>query len=273
MNYDTLVLSGGSIKGVCHIGALDYLADENKIKNIKNYVGTSVGSIIGYLLIIDYTPLEILLSFCHNNPFNETNINILSMLSNKGALSFSPITDLLEKLTINKIGVLMTMKRLYEIFGKRLVCVTYNLSLAKIECIDYMTDPDMPCLTAIRMSCNLPLIFEKFKYNSYQYIDGGIANNFPLTIGESIGKSVIAIALDTEQNKEQDSIIEFFFEILNVPLRNVLRETIKNAKPESTVIYVEVNDTPFFDFAPKISKILRLFKLGYQSAKKIKLSL
>ena len=60
--YDTLVLSGGIVNGITTLGELQYMWDHNKLKNIKKYYGTSVGSIISYLLIIGYEPVEILLN-------------------------------------------------------------------------------------------------------------------------------------------------------------------------------------------------------------------
>ena len=63
MDYDTLVLPGGGIKGLILLGGVQYLIDNYYMKNIKNFVGTSIGSIIGYLLIIGYTPIEIFVYF------------------------------------------------------------------------------------------------------------------------------------------------------------------------------------------------------------------
>ena len=57
--YDTLVLSGSSIKGITFLGALQYLYDNSLLKNVKTFVGTSSGAMISFLLIIGYTPVEI----------------------------------------------------------------------------------------------------------------------------------------------------------------------------------------------------------------------
>jgi hypothetical protein len=65
-HYDTLVLSGGSSKGIIILGALQYLIDNYLISNIETYIGTSVGSIICYLLLIGYTPIEIIVYICKN---------------------------------------------------------------------------------------------------------------------------------------------------------------------------------------------------------------
>ena len=65
-HFDTLVLSGGSSKGILILGALQYAYDNFLLNNIDIYVGTSCGAIIGYLLAIGYTPLEIIVYICSN---------------------------------------------------------------------------------------------------------------------------------------------------------------------------------------------------------------
>ena len=59
-----LVLPSGGVKGVYLIGAIEYLYENCGINHIESYYGTSVGSIISGLLIIGFTPLEILVYIC-----------------------------------------------------------------------------------------------------------------------------------------------------------------------------------------------------------------
>jgi predicted acylesterase/phospholipase RssA len=54
----TVVLSGGGIKGIAHIGALKALEEKQILKNIKVFAGTSIGGMIAALYIIGYTPDE-----------------------------------------------------------------------------------------------------------------------------------------------------------------------------------------------------------------------
>ena len=64
--YKNVVISGGAIKGIASLGALQYLVDNQFIclQDTLNYIGTSVGGIISYLLIIGYTPIEIFVKIC-----------------------------------------------------------------------------------------------------------------------------------------------------------------------------------------------------------------
>ena len=66
VEYDTLVVSGGSSKVLLTIGSLQYCYDNFLLKNIKTYIGTSSGAMLCYLLIIGYSPIDIIIYACTN---------------------------------------------------------------------------------------------------------------------------------------------------------------------------------------------------------------
>ena len=77
---DTLCFSGGGVKGFAIIGVLEYLEKNNNldILLIKNYVGTSCGAIISFLLSINYSINEIkefILNFNFNILINDIDID------------------------------------------------------------------------------------------------------------------------------------------------------------------------------------------------------
>ena len=110
-NFDTLVLSGGSTQGIIILGALQYAADNYLMTKIKTYVGTSVGSICGYLLAIGYDPVEIMVYLCTKQILEKMkHFNVVAMMNGNGATTFSHIHEQLEKMTIEKIGKLVTLK-------------------------------------------------------------------------------------------------------------------------------------------------------------------
>ena len=194
-DYDTLVLSGGAVRGFITLGGLQYVYENLYLKHIKTFIGTSVGSMISYLLCIGYTPLELLVYISTHSEIFETlrSLDVVDMYNGRGATTFIVVQDILEKLTINKIGHFITLRDLYDQFGKKLICTTYNDTDSKTEYMSYENNPNLPCLTAIRMSCSIPEIFENFNYEGKQYIDGGIGDNFPIQLGEQEGDRVLGI--------------------------------------------------------------------------------
>ena len=167
-NFDTLVLSGSGVKGLFVLGALQYCYDNFILSDIENYVGTSSGAMISFLLVIGYTPVEIITSICCNQVMEKMqHFDIFAMINNLGAASFTNISLHLERMTIDKIGYLPTFSDLKHKFNKNLVCITYNLTKGEVEYLSYETRPELPCLIALRMSSNLPLVFENYKYDNY----------------------------------------------------------------------------------------------------------
>jgi NTE family protein len=175
---DTLVLSGGSVKGFATLGALEYLEEINILKKIRNFYGTSIGSVISYLIIIGVKPVDIV----HHLHVENFQLNMMPK-QDKGSLyfvDFDEINGVIEVLTQSKTNRLFSMQELFDTFGKELYCITYNYSLNELVILHRSTHPDLPCLDALRMSCAIPLIFPSVYCNEDIYIDGGLLNNFPI---------------------------------------------------------------------------------------------
>ncbi len=203
-----LILSGGGFKGISSLGSLHYLYTTNKLNSIKYHVGTSVGSIISYLLIIGYTPEHILTHICLQDlvpDLNKTMLSsciakltkivsstdkvqhleeILSIILKQGIIKYEKIHNILHDMTISKLHFIPTMADLKYLFDKHLVCTTYrfnkNTKHGEIYYISDISDPDLSCLDAVRMSSNIPIIFGEHVKDGYSYIDGGLLDNFPI---------------------------------------------------------------------------------------------
>ena len=110
-DYDTLVVAGGSAKSIVSLGALQYVYDNFLHHHFRYYIGTSAGAMICYLLIIGYTPIEIIVYICTHQLLEKMqNFNIFGLVQGLGACSFNIIQEQLEKMTILKIGYLPTLK-------------------------------------------------------------------------------------------------------------------------------------------------------------------
>ena len=178
---DTLLLSGGSVNGFTSIGCLQYMYDKNKLEHVKTYIGTSVGTLISYLLILEYKPMDIMaLIVTEKMMENFKKVNLINLLNGQGGFDWKPIDDFLLNLTLIKCEQPMSFKDIYERYGAKFVCTTYNISQQKVEYLSVDTHPDLLCTAGIRMSCNIPLIFSRYCYLGNYYVDGGLVDNFSL---------------------------------------------------------------------------------------------
>jgi predicted acylesterase/phospholipase RssA len=271
--YDTLVLSGASTRGFVTLGAIQYAFDNYLLKNLVIYVGTSSGAMICYLLAIGYTPIEIMVYICTNQLMEKMqHFNIVAMIQGRGASSFSSIQEQLEKMSISKIGYLPTLNDLKEKIGKTLVCVTHNLTENRTEYLSWETYPHLPCITALRMSSNLPLIFENYRYGSCTYVDGAISDNFAIDLGEKMGEKILGVVVSPQTNNfsnEPDvNTLEFIYNIIYVPVNQAINYKIRLASNKCKIVNINLKSSlKFFEFNVSSSEKLNMFSSGYEQMK------
>lgn len=271
MDYDTIVLSGGSAKGIVTMGALQCMYDSKMLCNVKTYIGTSAGAMICYLLAIGYTPIEIMVYICTHQLLEKLqHFNIVAMINGAGASSFNDLHEHLEKMTIAKIGYLPTFADLRDKYGKVLICSTHNLTKHKTEYMGPHTSPLLPCITALRMSANLPLIFEKYKYGDSYYIDGAVSDNFPIQLGDEMGNKIIGLCIGVEEDNFNDTegagILEYIYKLMFIPISQAIEYKIEKCSEKCKIIRLNYNKLKVFNFNINSTEKLEMFSSGYQQA-------
>ena len=272
--FDTLVLPGGSVKGLFILGALQYCYDNFLLTDVHNYIGTSSGAMSSFLLAIGYTPVEIITQICTNQIIERMqHFDIFAMINNLGATSFTNISEYLEKLTIDKIGYLPTFYDLKHKFNKNLVCVTYNLSKGMAEYLSYETHPTLPCLVALRMTSNLPLIFENYKYGNNFYIDGGIVDNFSIDVAQTIGNRVLGIHILFENFKfsTSDNVLDYIYKLIYIPIKQQQKFKLDNIckKKCKLITLIDKTNRSMFNFNLSSVEKLDMFSTGYRQCKSV----
>ncbi len=155
-----LVLSGGGVRGLAHVGLLKAL-DECGI-SVDMISGTSAGALVGALYAA-----------------GKDNDTIRNFFKSTSLFSY-------HYLTIQKPGLLDT-DRYYKVFRtffpqdtfesleKKLYVTTTNLQKGTAEVFS-----SGPLIQALLASAALPPVFSPVQIGEYLYADGGIMNNFPL---------------------------------------------------------------------------------------------
>ena len=267
--YNTLVLSGGSVRGIAILGALQYAYDNYLLTKVTTFIGTSAGAMICYLLCIGYTPIEIIVYLCtHQLMERLQNFNIVAMIQGRGASSFNQLAEHLEKMSIAKIGYLPTIGDLHEKLGKSLICSTHNLTESRTEYIRHETHPEVPCITALRMSANLPLVFERYKYGHCLYVDGGISDNFPIQLADNPESKVLGISLARDKSRLEEgaelNTLEYIYDLMFVPIDQSVAYKIANVSDRCNVIRIPASKFKFFNFNLSSTAKLNLFSEGYE---------
>jgi len=159
MKEISLVLSGGGIKGLAHVGLLAALQDHGiKVKAIS---GTSAGALVGALygsgMTIDMI-LDFFKSYTIFQPFNFS-------LKKPGIFSTNRYRNILKA----------TLKETFEELSIPLYVCASDLMSGESTYFD-KGELVLPVLA----SCAVPLLFSPVQIGERMYTDGGVTDNFPI---------------------------------------------------------------------------------------------
>ncbi len=166
-----LVLSGGGIRGIAHIGVLKAL-EEYDI-TISHIAGTSAGAIVGSLYAAG-VPWKAILNFFKTVPL----FNYKKYANNKpGFIDTSKFyNDLKPFFKVDDFASLSI----------ELSITATNLLTGKLEIFN-----TGELIKPVLASAAIPGIFSPILMNNSAYIDGGILNNFPIEpLGEDCSKII-----------------------------------------------------------------------------------
>jgi NTE family protein len=179
-----ILLSGGGIRGLAHIGALQELERNGMLKGVIEWIGVSAGSILSLMLVIGYT-LNELKHFCEL--FDFSNIidldDATSLIFKLGIDTGEKMKRLLDALLKEKgYSNDVTFSDL-ELRGlPRLKIFATDLNRAEYKVFSYSMTPTYKVVDAIRASSSLPFYFQPVidVEGGNILIDGGVISNFPL---------------------------------------------------------------------------------------------
>ncbi len=237
-----LVLSGGGAKGFAHIGVLK--AIEKSELQLDYIGGTSMGAVVGGLYATGYTANEIdsiirsldfkkllqdiiprnkssffekqygekhLISF----PMKKGKIRLPKAIA-KGQSVYSELNRLFESVhTIND----------FETLPIPFFCVATDLESGKMKVFD-----SGHLAEAVRASASLPSLLDPMEVEGSLYIDGGVADNFPVEEMQRRGVDYI-IGVDVQgtldKNDEIQTVVDVLNQIVNYQMYGRDEEKIK----------------------------------------------
>jgi predicted acylesterase/phospholipase RssA len=264
-----LVLSGGGVKGIAHIGALYALDKLNYLDKFEEFAGTSIGSLMIAMYVIGYSPAEMydfikLFNMAKLKDFSITNIGSF------GLDSGSRVEYVLKKIISKKgFNENITLKELYDITKKKLIFTAVCLNTMKPCYISYDTYPDMPLYLSIRMSSSLPFIYCPVKYENKLYIDGGCIDNYPINIfknelGEVLDDVLGILLVDPENTMNDiDNLETYILRVLNCITIGMQLYSKKGFEKRTIDIHVEMFNIINFDINDKIKD--ELFLQGFKA--------
>ena len=241
-----LVLSGGGPIMIQLLGAIQHLEAKKFIdlKNIESIYGTSAGAIIGVIICLKYdweTINDYIIKRPWQDVFKIKVEKIFESYSKKGIFDLKTIEKCFKPLFDAKdVPMDITLEDFYKYSNIELHFFSFEINEFKIDDISYLTHPKITLLTAIQMTCSLPILITPVCIDDKFYIDGGIVCNYPLKYCIDSGKNIDEILgfknqYDTEKKSHINSdstlldfIMYFLFKVIYSLNTDNLQPSIKN---------------------------------------------
>jgi predicted acylesterase/phospholipase RssA len=253
---------------MAHVGFLQHLFETDHLSSVDTIVASSIGSVIGSLFLIGYTPLEI------KNLMNKVNMSLMPLTAMSemttrtyGAETGNDLVHFLEAAFDKKIGKDATFKDLFEKRGSRMIITATNLNRSETRFFSVDTDPHTKILDACRMSMSLPFLFTPVPYQGSLYIDGSILNNYPITFAKedfrerypdaSVEDGVLGMNI-VMHKRETGDFINYAIQVPVSCMLNMQRKTHSEC-----TINIDLPDIDALNFALSTDERDEIFKRGH----------
>jgi NTE family protein len=239
-----LTLSGGGARGAAHIGLIRALLEGGVVPN--RIVGVSAGAIVGTMYAAGLSPDEMLREVLETSVFRVIKVgNPLMGLTNLDYLK-------------ERIAAIVPENSFAGLKYPLHIGIT-NLNTAMQEL--YSEGPLYEILAA---SCSIPFVFKPVVINGYNYVDGGVIRNMPVSplLNDTdfiIGSNLMPFGLLPPADLST---------VISVVWRTFELSIMANTLPDTELcdIVIEpsmLNDCNIFNF----TKLKDMHDLGYEHAR------
>jgi len=239
-----LVLSGGGVRGVAHIGAIKALEEHGIYPNIVS--GSSAGAVVGALYCNGFTPDEMMNFFKLIPLFH---INRLA-LRKPGFIDTDKFYGDFEKyFTENS----------FESLKKSLFVTTVNMLNGELKVFD-----QGGLIKPLLASCAFPGLFSPVLVHNVLYADGGILDNFPTAPIKNKCDRIVGVYASPLSTVSPDSL-KYSVNVLEraIKINYSTRSHLKFADCDIVIRPMELVNYGLLD----VSKMQEIFEIGYRSAK------
>ena len=265
-----LVLSGGGVRGISYVGCFLELEKKNLLKKVNEILGVSCGAMFGFAYSIGYAPNE-LKEFVEKFDFTlmqhvEPEI-VFDFLENYGIDSSANFERLLESIVRQKgYSTDLTFKTHYEATNFTFRCFATNLYSCELKEFSYKETPSIRIIDAILASSCIPGYFIPKMIEDIMYVDGGVANNFPIDLlNYDELKTTLGFTFSEEHTivSSISSLATFFNQVyacFYMPHKKMILDLYKKH-----IIIVSCGDYPLWNFAINNEDKQKLLSVGKKS--------
>ena len=261
-----LVLGGGGARGGAHVGVLKEL--ERLQIPVDVIVGTSIGAYVGGLYALGHSPAEIErimrqtawgqgfrdrverdeMPMRRKQQRDEFPINLDLGLDNKGFK--------LPKGVLHGQAMAALIQQAYgvvpEFASFDQLPIPFRAVATDLANRDTVVLAEGSLLQAVQASMSIPGVVRPMEINNRWLVDGGVANNLPISVAKSLGADrVIAVAIDAPllQQQQLDSAVAITEQLTSFLVREAVERQLKLLGPEDVLLQPALAQIGTLDFA------------------------
>ncbi|MEY4902949.1 MAG: hypothetical protein RLZZ292_764 [Bacteroidota bacterium] len=240
-----IAFSGGSARGIAHIGVLKALQEADIYPTV--IAGTSAGAIVGAMYAAGKTPAEMLEFVKQNSLFKVFKPG----LPFNGLSRLTVVQEQLEKYIPHNS---------FEGLERKLYVIVTNMNTGSEERLFSGS-----LSKAVVASCSIPMLFSPVEINGSLYSDGGIMNNLPTDV--LLGKVDMVIGVNVMPLYHTDS--SNLNSVLGVGIRTFELSIWNNTMPNllSCDVVIEPDEINKYNIL-SVQKADTIYQKGYEAAKR-----
>lgn len=290
--YNIMAFSGGAVKAVAYVGVfkkLEELIDERKILesnsgfkeseckipkiNINTICAVSAGTIFSLIYLIGFNYIEMLEEILKKNFEQLKNIRLINFASKFGLDSGDNFINWLKELMKRKdFDPEIKLKDFYEKTNVDFQIMATNLNKYCYKKFNYIDTPDVKVLDAIRMSISIPFVFTTNEYEGDLHCDGGLIDNYPISLFKDNLDKVLGFKLVNHGELEShnvdhqiDDIESFIYHVLTCYVVQKEKHTSRTEEFKNCTVYIHTeNITQSVNFGLTAQEKHKLIDIGYR---------
>lgn len=252
-----LVLSGGGVKGVYHLGVLQYLKEQGIEFDVIS--ATSAGSIVGTLVSLGLEPVNIKEALM-SVQFKKLP-SIWSIFGKAGLINPHSMKEVVNKDILNMDFTDYD----FTMIQKELYITATNMESGRSVVFSKNSNAQTQLLDAMMASSAYPFVFSPMEIAGVKYSDGGILSNFPVEVIKDKVDYVLGVYLSPVSSMSGDQLDSSKAVVLRA-LSLIGKEEEHKFKYCNDVLHSEeLSNYQTFEFDKK--SMQELYDLGYNSMK------
>jgi NTE family protein len=270
-----IALSGGGMKGIGHVGALEVLERRNLLSSVKEYLGTSAGALISFCIVIGYSLSE-LRSLCSVLDFTQTqNLDVDTILNFPNGLGLDDGKNVEKFLSVliraKGLSETITFEEFYskKPSAPRLRVFATHLDTMTMKEFSIQT-PRVTLLFAVRASMAIPFLFTPLKDDlGNLLVDGALISQFPFyQLSDSERSETIGIAFNIVDSPEfvpeRHTIITYFVHCIQSAYKHQDRALF--LKWGHRIIDIKCNEYISIQFNASNEEKIEIINMGQKAA-------